>query len=672
MLSSFTNLYFPFCSLVITILLLVLFYSKQNIDNKETNIYSKLIIIGFVEAFTYSLICFIAHFIDINSNLLMYQILNKFIYLIYIVWFAYLYYYEINISFENEKLTATKYMKLLYIIEGIIGILIIILPVNIYFDVDTGLSNSYGPSANALFVGIGLYILSILCVALINFKKIHTKKYTPMFVLIFMMIIAMIIRIIDPLFSIYSNILSLVTLVMYFTIENPDIKMVKQMELAKEQAEKANRAKSDFLSSMSHEVRTPLNAIIGFSDDISSYQDDLPKQIKDDAKDISKAADTLLEIVGNLLDISKIESNEMEIENIPYDFKYELETLAKLNINKIGNKPIEYRLRISEEIPDVLVGDKIHVIEIINNLITNAIKYTDKGKITITAKCIIDEKNICSLIIFVEDTGKGISEINQTKLFKKFERLDAEIHSTNQGTGLGLSITKSLIELLNGKITIQSTVGVGSLFAVQLPQTISKRSMENGIKDILLYNGSEEKNTEKIIEEIKKEEELEDAAKKREIMEKRKALLMKKQQKEENNNDIQNDKNKEIINMDDYTGKKILIVDDNKLNIKVAAKAFQHYNPTIEEAISGEECISKVKQNHYDLIFMDIMMPGMSGDETLKKLSEMPSFDIPVVALTADAVAGAREKYLNLGFSDYIAKPFKKEQLKEALDKFIH
>ena len=323
---------------------------------------------------------------------------------------------------------------------------------------------------------------------------------------------------------------------------------------------------------------------------------------------------------------------------------------------------------ISEEIPDVLIGDRTHVLEIINNLVTNAIKYTEKGKITITAKCIINENNTCSLIIFVEDTGKGISEANQFKLFNKFERLDAEVNSANQGTGLGLAITKSLVDLLNGKINVQSTVGVGSLFAVQIPQKISKRSSENETRDILIYNGNKEPeiNRENIIEAMKREEALEDEAKRKEILEKRQALLLRKQQI---NNNLTPHKD-EIINMDDYSNKRVLIVDDNKLNIKVAEKALTHYNPKVDEALSGQECIEKVRANHYDLIFMDIMMPGMSGDETLKKLTQMPSFDIPVVALTADAVAGAREKYLSLGFNEYVAKPFKKEQLKDMLDKF--
>ncbi len=598
-------------------IIVILFFLKKRINNDDTEIYKKMLIIN-LASIASELLLFLTgetNLVKNKAGLFIFLTFSKVFVCIIISWFLYIMKYTILLcdKVKKKKLDTEEKKKTLFrkinIIAAIVMIIVMLMPVE--FILSNGEGYTTGLATKAAFI-ILVTICIVMFVELISArKKINRKEFMPIILLLVLMFLTTGIQAANPKLLLFNPVMSVIMVIMYFTIENPDVKMIQQLDMAKTQAEKANKAKTEFLSNMSHEIRTPLNAIVGFSECMLEAKD-LSEETKGFAKDIVDASNNLLEIVNGILDISKIEANKMEIVPKEYNPREVFNSLCKLTIPRIGDKPIEFNFTISEDMPGVLKGDVAKVKQIVLNLLTNAAKYTDQGEINFNVNCInrMDTKT-CLLYISVKDTGRGIKKENIDKLFNKFERIDEDRNTTIEGTGLGLAITKSLTEMMGGRINVFSKYNEGSTFRVYLEQEIV--SME------VPENNSEE------IE----------------------------------------------IDYSLHKGKKILVVDDSKINLKVAVNVLKPYNMDVVTCESGMDAIKLMETKTFDLILMDIMMPKMDGVETLKALREIPGFEVPVVALTADAIEGTEEKYKGLGFDDYLSKPIDRYLLSKVLKRLL-
>lgn len=390
---------------------------------------------------------------------------------------------------------------------------------------------------------------------------------------------------------------------------------ITELIAQKEKAEEADREKSNFLANMSHEIRTPMNAIFGLSECI--MRDCHDDAILDYSSQIKNASQSLLSIINDILDFSKIESKQFAVEKHPYNVDtivYDVYSVANI---KAREKNLELVIEVDETLPYELIGDKAHIYQVILNLVNNAIKYTHFGRVKLRIWHEGKTANSCRLFCEVKDTGIGIQKKNFGKLFKTFSRIDTKRNRSIEGTGLGLSICQKLVSAMGGELYFDSVYGEGSTFGFYIPCE---------------YNG------DKLLGKINLT-----------------GRYLKK--------DF-------FINRYVYPQARLLVVDDNSVNLRVFVGLMKPYAAKIDAAVSGYEAIELVKQHDYDLIFMDHMMPDMDGVETMLIIRQLVE-DAKVVALTANAISGAKEQYLSLGFNDYLSKPMIIEELDKVLFKHI-
>ncbi len=398
-------------------------------------------------------------------------------------------------------------------------------------------------------------------------------------------------------------------------------KLNREYEKAKDEAVRANEAKSLFLSNMSHEIRTPINAVLGMNEMILRECTD--KQLLSYAANIRSSGKTLLFLINDILDMSKIESGKMEIVRVEYAPEDLMMDLWNVIFLRAQEKGLGIRFSLDETLPRRLFGDDVRIKQIVTNLLTNAVKYTPQGSIEMNVSYVRRGGQEIDLIISVIDTGMGIKKEDMGKLFENFQRLDEEKNRNIEGTGLGMNITMSLLNLMDGDMKVESEYGKGSNFTVTIPQRIVCDEPTGTFED---------------------------------IRSRRERNLSKKQQS--------------------FVAPEasLLVVDDNSMNLTVFQSLLKRTKMKITTADSGRQCLELVQKERYHIIFMDHMMPEMDGIETLhemRKLSDFPNRDTPVIVLTANALSGAREGYLKEGFADFLTKPIDGELLEQTVAQYL-
>lgn len=393
------------------------------------------------------------------------------------------------------------------------------------------------------------------------------------------------------------------------------IRTIEELEAAKRSADNANKAKSVFLAQMSHEIRTPLNTVLGMNEMIS--RETVSEQIQSYSSYIKDAGKTLLGIINDILDLSKLDAGKTNIITEDYNLKFVVNDIINLVSLKIKEKGLRFKLDMSKDIPMFLHGDALRIKQIIINIMNNAVKYTQKGSVTLSVEWDkIDSENIM-LIFKVKDTGRGIKKEDIDIIFSPFERADEQENHMIEGNGLGLSITRKLVNLMNGKISVSSVFGEGSVFEVQLPQSIV--CSKNMDADALSKTEGEKYHIK-------------------------------------------------------APNAQVLVVDDVETNRIVVKELLRVTHINVELAESGEQCLELMRQKKYDIVFLDHMMPGMDGIETLKQIKKMDTSlnkDTPIIVMTANAVTGAKRMYLAEGFDDYISKPLGYVELESIIKKYI-
>ena len=600
-----TNQYFSICGLFCIILLMIVFFCKKKINSIETKIYGIMLVSSCIDVLLVILEVSFGYMNLSNIPYGLLKVLNKIDMIYYILWPTLLFLYMFYITYKNEE-KYIKFRNILSILDIILIIIEFILPINIINN--NGAMGVDGIATNFVLLIATIYFIAILIIILKNIKSIKLKKCIPYVALIFFMVLAIYLRSLSPTLIVIPAIMIYIDMIMYFTIENADLKMLNEFHLIKEKEEKNNDSKNELLVNITKDIKTPISNIKAISSEaLNSNNSDT---LKHEIRRIQNSICELSQLVNNILDITEMEQQKLGIKMHKYHVYNMFNTISKL-YERTLNHDIKFHFNYDKSIPEYLYGDSIRIKQIINIILENSREYTERGFIELSVNSII-KNDTCRLIITIEDSGKGISSEEQEHLFDKEKIYSDKKLKIVDDTKNNLGIAKSLIDLMNGNIMVKSELGRGTKFIISIDQIIK-----------------EEKRTE-IAETIDQYE---------------KMLKIRK--------------------------KILLVISSSDLSKKVN-KFLKQSPYDIIEVIGGQSCLERLKNKEkYNIILMEENLEKLSSEDTLIKFKDTPGYKIPIVLISNNRGFGMKERYQEQGYKDVIFMPLKKNELLETIDNNI-